>query len=321
MKHILFFLFCCLLMTACAPEDHSKKTIGIIVPLEHKALTEIISGFSDELKKQYPYPVKIDVSNAQNDLNLQRAIIQQMRDTQASIIIPIGTGATEMTLSMVHDQSILSLASTLSQKDRSKILPCHTAIVHDEIPPEKIIAFIHDAYPAIKKLTLIHSTADKIFPDISTAIKAGTENHIEITTLMAATLPDLMSIGQSIPADSDGIFVLKDNLIVSGISTLAKIAHDKKIVLITSDEGTVEEGADFALGVHERDIGKEGAIVAAAILQGKSPCDLPIVEMNRLTLFINPDAMRQTKYSLLSLMQTAHQLQYQTELTDKKGEK
>ena len=143
-----------------------KTTIGIIEPLEHTAMDKIVAGFTETLKGMTTKPINIKVENAQNDANLQRAIIQKMHDTDYAIIVPIGTGATQMTLAMVHDKPVVSLAASLSEADRKKLKVCNTVVVHDEIPEEKSIQFIHTVYPTLTKLTLVHSAADKVFPEV-----------------------------------------------------------------------------------------------------------------------------------------------------------
>ena len=321
MKHYLklFIILSCLLgLTACHQEKSSAIKIGIVVPLEHTAMKEIVSGFSETLTKLYHHPVTIKVANAQSDSNLQRAIIEQMHDENDTIIVPIGTGATEMTLAMARNQPVVSLAAEMSEQDRQQRHPCNVAIVHDEISPKQIIAFIHAAYPEIKSIALIHSTADKVFPEVKETIAAGKQYGMTITPVMAATLPDLTSAAQSLPQQTQAIFILKDNLIVSGISTLAKIANERHIPLITSDQGSVQDGAGFALGVHEREIGVEGAKLAAAILSGKSACTLPIAEMKTLTVFINKTALKQETQNELTVSDAAKKMGYATEITDKK---
>src|SRR5689334_13789028 len=108
-------------LTGCKPKHSSAVVIGIIEPLEHAAMNEIVKGFSDTLSKLYNKPVLIKVENAQNDANLQRAIIQKMRDANYKIIVPIGVGATQMSLSMTQEQAIVSLASDLSAADRKQL--------------------------------------------------------------------------------------------------------------------------------------------------------------------------------------------------------
>src|SRR5688572_14746739 len=88
-------------LIACQKEDLSKIKVGIILPIEHKALREIVSGFTDKLHEIYPYPIQIKILNDQGDINLQKAIIQQMYDQQYTLLVPVATGPTQMTAAMV----------------------------------------------------------------------------------------------------------------------------------------------------------------------------------------------------------------------------
>lgn len=300
------------LLSACHSNPNEKR-IGIIVPIEHQAMNEIVAGFTETLKANYPKAIEFKVSNAQGDLNLERAIIQQMKDEHYDIIAPIGTDLTEMALANIHQQPILSLAASISQADRDREEPCHLAVVHDEIPSAQLINFIHVVYPNLKNLTLIYSTSDKIFPEVKAAIEAGKNVGITVTGMLVPTLNDLYSTANNLPAHTEAIFVLKDNLIVSGISTLAQAAAKHHIPLITSDQGSVQDGAGFALGVHEREIGVEGAKLALAILNGKPICTLPIVEMTKLTVFINPNALHSEQQTLTDIQNAAKKLGYMLE--------
>lgn len=299
---------------ACSQESTPKKSIGIVLPLEHKALQEIVAGFTEELQRIYHQPVRIKIMNAEGDTNLQRAIIQQMHDQNYSLIVPIATGVTQMTAAMVHDRPIVSLAADFSETDRHKMKPCNIAVIQDDVPPQHILEFIHNAYPQLTKITLIHSTSDKIFPDVKAAVVAGKKYGIEIKPLMVATLPELVSATQTLSSDSQALFILKDNLIASGIATLIKTANHMKIPLFTSDNGTVEAGAGIALGVHERQIGEEGAKLAAAVLSGKPVETLPIVKMQRLTVFVNKDALQQEGQALATIAEAAKKLNYHIEI-------
>jgi putative ABC transport system substrate-binding protein len=151
---------------------------------------------------------------------------------------------------------------------------------------------------------------------IGAAIAAGKTYGITVHHLMVPTLADLYSVGHAIPKKTQAIFILKDNMIVSGISTLAKIAMDKHLPLITSDQGSVQEGAAIALGVHEREIGVQGAILTAKILKGESACDLPITNMTNLTVFINQKALAAEKQTEPGIVAAAKKLGYTTEIVE-----
>jgi putative ABC transport system substrate-binding protein len=317
--HLVVTTCCLVFLNACKPETSTRVKIGIIEPLEHTAMNEIVAGFKETFQKIYHEPVTITVENAQNDANLQRAIIQKMRDANDTIIIPIGMGTTQMSLAMVHDQAIVSLAAEISDKDRQNLKKCNVAVVHDQISSEQLLQFIHAAYPGLTQLSLIHSSADKVFPEVEETIAAGKKYGITVRHIMVSSLPELYAAASAIPKETQGIFILKDSMIVIGISTLAKIAAEKHIPLIASDQGSVENGAGISLGVHEKDIGVEGAKLAAAVLQGKSICELPIVEMTKLTVFINPNSLQQEGQSIAAIQAAANSLTYQSENVDTRG--
>jgi putative ABC transport system substrate-binding protein len=319
MRDILLSLFLVMTLNACKPAAPDTVTIGIIEPLEHKAMTEIVAGFTDTFKKSHAKPVIIKVANAQNDPNLQRAIIQRMIDAHYDIVLPIGASPTQMTVAMAHGAPVIALASDLSQSDREKLHPCNVAVVHDEISPAQLVDFIHAVYPQLKYLTLIHSSADKVFPDVKKVIEKSGQYGITVHHVMVSSLPELYTATQSLPKEAQAIFILKDSLIVSGISTLAQVAAARHIPLITSDQGSVQDGAGFALGVHEREIGVQGAKLAVAALDGKKLCEMPIVEMKNLVVFINPAALQQQRQDMKLLIQSAQQFHYQTENVDAKN--
>jgi putative ABC transport system substrate-binding protein len=307
---IFVLLLCILGLAACQKEKPNTVTIGIVKPLEHAAMTEIVAGFSETLRLIYEKPVIIKVDNAQNDAHLERAIFEKMRDQKYDLIIPIGIDPTQMALSVAPKQAILSLASNLSEAERKQLKTCRIAVVHDEIPPLKLLQFIHAVYPKLSHLTLIHSTANKVLPQAKEIIKLGKENNIEIHPFMVSALPELYNAAHALPEKTEGIIVLKDHLIVSGIATLAQIAAKKHIPLITADQGSVKAGAGFALGVQERDIGEAGAKLAAALLRGQSPCDLPIVEMKSLTVFVNKASLEAEKQNLGKIALIANDFDY-----------
>lgn len=285
---IMMLILSCGMLVACEDNKQKSITIGIIEPLEHAAMNEIVDGFRSSLQKQYDKPVIIRVENAQNDMNLQRAIIQKMKNANYDVIVPIGTGASQMTVSMAPTQTIVSLASNLSDHDRAQLKNCHLAIVHDEISSKQILSFVKKAYPDMKNIMLIHSASEKVLPEVDAAIKSGQSLGITVHHRMVTTLGELYTVAQSLSNDYDGIFILKDSLIASGASALSLVAQKKHIPFIASDEGSVEAGADIALGVREKQIGVEGGLLAASILKGKEACQLPIVEMSTLSVFVNP---------------------------------
>lgn len=262
-------------------QSDNIKSIGIIIPIEHAALREIVEGFKEEVTKLSKEPIEFVVQNAQGDLNLQRSIIQQFVNQKINLIVPIGTAATQMTVANVKIQPIVSLASL----PFSNMKPINLTGVLDEIGPYKPFDFIQKMMPELKKMTLIHSSSEKIFPEVQELIKYAGTKGVAVQALMIQSLPELYTISRLVDNNTDLIFILKDHMVVSGIKTIVQQAHHRLIPVVTSDEGSVKEGATFALGVRERGIGEQGGRLAVKIL-AKPAQELPSFEpVSTLCLF------------------------------------
>lgn len=325
MKHkhftITFLVFSIVVVAATlffSRKTDSVKTIGIILPMEHAALTEIVDGFKKTLKAEYPEDTKILVENAQGDANIQRAIIQKLVSQKVDIFVPVGTAATQMTLAMVPKQPIVSIASLYTEAERQKREPRNITGLHDEVPVAEQLAFIRAAFPHLKKMTLIYSNTEKVFNDVNELTRLTKAQGIELQKLAIHTLPDLYSISKTIAPDSQLIFILKDHMLVSGIQTLAKAANDRKIPLITSDEGSISGGGAAALGAKEAAIGSEGAKLVIQILKGKPIADIPMQDMQHLIIFVNRDAARKQNVDIGPILIYSQQKKYPLlEITEK----
>lgn len=313
---ILLIFTVALFLFACKPTPSNTKKIGIVLPIEVKAMNEIVAGFKVATQQNSKVPVEFKVANAQGDMNMERAIISQMQAANYDVIIPIGSDATELTASIVQAKAIVSLASSFSQQQRTKLKVCNIAVVHDEIPVKKQMEFLHAIDPNIKNIVLIHSASDKIFPQVKEAIDTGNVNGIRVKDMLAPTLNDIYSIANNIPVNTQAIFVLKDAMIINGITTLEISAAKNHIPLYTSDQGSVQDGAGFSLGVHEKEIGIDGGKLAAQILNGKSACTLPIVDMTKLTVFINKNSLAAEGQSLAAIQTAAAKYHYNIEFVN-----
>lgn len=284
------------------------KTIGIVVPISLPAMDQIVSGYEQELTLKYPGPIKFIVKNSQGNTAILSAILQSFLDQNVDLIAPIGTDATQMALHMDQVRGkkmipIIAIAADLPPNVTQTKAGQNTEITNvlDEISVPIQIQFIHAVLPSVKKITLIYSTDDRIFSDVKAAELAAKNNHIVIQKLMISNLSDLYTMKDHIASDTGAIFVLKDELVVSGMPTLAQVADKRHIPLIASDDGSVAQGAGFALGVREEDIGKLSADASAKILTGTPAHSIPSQVMTHYTVFINPQQIKTQQLDLNNL--------------------
>jgi putative ABC transport system substrate-binding protein len=294
------------------PKDTSSKpiTIGIIVPLEHTALRDIVEGFKSVVGQKYPEAV-FKVQNAQGDIKLQRNIIELFVGQKVDMIVPIGTTTTQMTLSLVKKQPIVSLAPQYSEEERLKRQPRNITGVLDEIGAKRKLEMLAEVIPHLKKMTVIfHSGNEKNFKEFEELEGYCQKQAIDVQKMVIQSLPELETAAKAIATDSEAILVFKDHLVVSGIRLLVPTAEERGIPLVTGDEGSVGEGAAFALAVSERAIGEAGGKLAVEVLRGKPIEDLPMEEMQDLTVFYNKQALQSQKVDYTKLKDYAEKNDY-----------
>lgn len=287
----------------------APKTIGILVPIALPAMDQIVSGFESEIKATYKGPVTFIVKNAQGNTSIQQSILQEFQQNKVDIIAPIGTDATQMAAHMIKDQPIIAIAAEMPKGNNSNVTN-----VLDEISVPTQIKFIHNALPNLKNMTLIYSDDDRIFADAAAAMSAAQKNNIHMQKLMIEQLPDLYTVQQHIAPNTQAIFALKDEMVVSGISALVQQAERNHMAVIASDDGSVGNGAAFALGVGESDIGKYSAKAAVKMLNGTPANKIPSYTMTQYSVFINPAAAAKQGIDVNALKTAAKKAKYAVDL-------
>lgn len=313
------------LIVIIQPKTNLNQTtkIGLVLPIQHQALTDIVNGFEKKLASLSPQPIQFEIKNAQGDINIQHSIIQSFNmNPDIKLVVPIGTTATEMAMRMVKNKPILAIAAQLTEQQRQQSPNQAITALIDEFPPEKTLQLIQKVQPQLTNLTVIYSSDPKIYSTIQKldALVKTDYPEIKLKKILVTQLSDLYTITQRIKTDTQGVLIFKDSLIVSGINTLAKKVSELQIPLITSDQGSVSNGATYALGVSEQQIGIEAAPIAQTILSGeKTAQQIPLQYMSKPRVFYNHMALQKAHIKLPKLRTATHHLNYQLEDTTTHG--
>jgi putative ABC transport system substrate-binding protein len=296
------------------PVKQKPITVGILVPVALPAMTQIVNGFETTLNKESKVPVKYLVKNAQGNVSIQRSILQEFNSANVSLVAPIGTDAAQMTIAMIRNTPIVGIAADHLKEQAAKANNLNVTGVISKVPAEKRMQLIHKALPHLKTLTIVYSADDRIFSQVKQFEMAAKKNHITVQKLMVSQLSDLYTLSKNIAPTSQAIFILKDELIVSGLNTLVQQAQLKHIPVIASDDGSVSKGAAFALGVSEYQTGADAAKVAAQILNGKKASDIPVYHMNHFFVFLNAKSATIQNVNPVAVKAAAKKLGYTVNL-------
>lgn len=90
------------------------------------------------------------------------------------------------------------------------------------------------------------------------------------------SLADIQLAAQEIPPDADAIFLPNDSRIEAQIDLFVASALQRRLPLCPPSGIQVERGALMSYGFNHRSIGEQAGRLAAEILQGARPGDLPV---------------------------------------------
>jgi len=295
--------------------------IGVIVPMQHTAMEEIVAGLEETVKPHLSQTDEIIVKNANGDQILQQQIIQQMLKSDVDYFLPIGTSTSLMTLSIVKSKPVICIAAMITQEDYKKLNGGRVGVINDEIEVSHLLRFIKDHITGVKRLGLIYSNSEKIFPEIKQAQDFCQKNGLSLVLRKVDSISEVYQFSQRLFPEVDAVVVLKDHAVVSAIAGLATLAKKHKKLLISMDDGSVKNGAHFALGVREKDIGIAAAKNLIAALKGDKESAFKMTSLHDLSIFYNQASMlEQTVFSSDQLKEATKTKGYSFDCVNKKRE-
>ncbi|GAB7386608.1 CD0873 family tyrosine ABC transporter substrate-binding lipoprotein [Bacillaceae bacterium] len=275
-----------------------KFSIGITQIVEHPALDSIRQGVLQGLAEhgfKEGENLVVDYRNAQNDLNQATTIAQKFVSEQKDLIVAITTpsaqAAAESTkeipivFSAVTDPVAAGLVQAFDQPGEN------ITGTSDRVPIEKQLELIQEFLPAAKTIGIIyHSGEVNANVQVEAAKEAAAEKGLKIEAAGITSSSEVQQGAASLVGKVDAILIPIDNTVVSAFEAVLKVAREAKIPVFASDIDTVKRGAVATYGIDQFQIGVKTGEIAARILRGESPKNIPVVGIKDVELTINLDA-------------------------------
>ena len=151
----------------------------------------------------------------------------------------------------------------------------------DAIPIKEHLKIFHSIYP-FKKLGFIYSSAEKNSVTMYNQTKdACKEMGIELLPVTIYNPSEVNMAAESLSGKVDAFYVVTDNTLVSGITALISAAKAAKTPIFSEDYISAENGGIlYAIGFDYYKAGRKTGKMAAEILKGKKPADMPVTFMD-----------------------------------------
>ena len=289
-------VFCGSFLVGCSKQENSDvKTIGVLQYMEHAALDASYEGFVAALEAEGYVDgenIKFDLKNAQGDMATTQTIAKQFVSNQVDMIFAIATGAAQAAYNATQEIPIVITAvtdpvSAELVKDWD-VTGTNVTGTSDLTPVAKQMNLIKELVPNAKTIGVIYTTSEvNSQVQVSMAKEAAKSLGYEIVEVGITSVNDIPIAVSSIIDKIDVMYAPTDNLVASAMPVLWNACVEKKVPVITGEEGMATAGGVATEGIDYYQLGYETGLMAVEVLEGKDPSTMSINTLENTTLIVN----------------------------------
>ena len=250
--------------------------------------------------------------NAQGDMTLLPQLIDTAVMKGADLLITVTTPAL---MAVANEESDIPVVFTVASDPAELGIfkngrPDTICGVHDDPQLAALVDMVREYKPAIRAIGTIYNPAQRNAVISAERLrKAGRDRKITILESTASTSSDLpMGVQALIDRGAEAIIISADNLACTGFDVIHKMAEGAGIPIFTTNASLIKQGAIGCVGDDYEQWGRQSGHLAAAVLSGAKPSDLPI-EATKNQVVIRPgtlaDATRTEPFDLRMVLYSA----------------
>ena len=283
---------------ASQSQANEKVKLGIIQIVEHPSLDAARKGFLDLLKEQgYAEGDKlvVDYQNAQGDQGNLQTIARKLVQDKNDLVLAVATPSAMMMANETADIPILITAVTdpVSAKLVKSMEKPDTNVTGtiDMNPVKDQLQLIKDIVPGAKNIGIIYNASEinsQVQVDVAEQVAPELGLQLEKVTVTASS--EVMQAAQSLVGKVDAIYLPTDNMVISSLAAVLKVAEENKLPVIAGESNSVEKGALATVGIDYYQLGRTTGEMALRIIKGEKPQEMAIQSQVGSELIINLQA-------------------------------
>ncbi len=263
--------------TATADEANAADTaktynIGICQLVQHVALDAATQGFKDYLTEQLGDAVTFNEQNAQGDSATCTTIANQFVADNVDLILGNATPALQAAFTATADIPVLGTSITdygtaLDIADWTGVSGFNVSGTSDLAPLDGQAEILNELFPDAKTVGLLYCSAEPNSKYQCDTISGYLEGYgYELKTYTFSDSNDIAAVVTSACEEVDVIYIPTDNSAASNTGIIDNIALEKKIPIITGEEGICSGCGVATLSIDYYDLGYTTGKMAYDIL-------------------------------------------------------
>lgn len=284
--------------------EATQKTIGITQIVSHPSLDKVYQGIIDTLNAYKDlHSLNIISQNAHGNIVTNSQIAKNLSSIPADIIIAISTPSAQAALNETQKRKIPLVFCAVSDPVAAKLISKletpdkYATGVMDKQPIDKQLHLIQKYLPQAKTIGFVYNPGEINSVKILETLKENANNY-KIIEATASSWANVLPAIQKLVSKVDLIYVPTDNVVVSALDSILKVAWTHHIPVVSCDPDLVEKGVLFSEGASYYEMGQSAALLAIQILEGTPIETMPVLNTLRYNTYINQDSAKKLGISL-----------------------
>jgi putative ABC transport system substrate-binding protein len=282
-------------------EPAMEYTIGIAQLGTHDALNAAREGFIDQMAEEgFVEGENVDyiIRNAEFTSSDYATIAQYFVSVDVDLIFSIATPITQACADAVEGTDIPVIFAAVTDPvaagfaDNWTVPGGQVTGASDWADVGAQVKLGMDIYPAARLGVIYNAGEVNSVVQINELNKVKSSLNItEIVPATAATTADVYAAAMSLVGRVDAIWVPSDNTVAGAIQAVVAVCEDNDIPLFGSDISSIAKGGCISgEGLDYYVNGQEAAKLAAQVLEGEDPANIPISTTPMTIIYLCPAA-------------------------------
>ena len=238
--------------------------------------------------------VIIDYQNAQGDPSNLKTIAQKFVNGKYDLIIAIATPSAQAVVSETKEIPIIFSACTdpigsgiVNSLDAPGVNVTGTS---DAVSAQKIMELALQLTPEIKTVGALYNAGETNSVAVINALKAfAAANGMEVVEATVTATSEVQQAAASLVGRVDAVFSPIDNTVASAMPVVTQIAVEAKLPVYVGADSMVADGGLATYGINYTTLGKETGKMAAEVLKGANPGEIPVKTFEDVEIYLNLD--------------------------------
>jgi ABC-type uncharacterized transport system substrate-binding protein len=284
------------------------------IPDVEEAEEGILTGLRDSgLREGRDYHVTI--RNAQGDMATVSTLVDSAVTEGADLLITLSTPTLQAALKRFRGKPIVftylanAVAAGAGRNDEDH-LPNVTG-VYNTAAYEDMLVLIREVLPNARMLGTLFVPAEvNMVYHREQLNQAARKFNMEVVAMAANTSSEVPDAALALTSQKiDGICQIPGNLTAAAFSSIAAAARKARLPIFAFTSTQARQGAAIALARDYFDAGKEAGLLAARVMRGENPANIPFHPYSKNRLLVNPEAARAVGLELpLQLVKKAEEV-------------